>query len=262
MQHVMAQMLLDIEAQPNAGEGRIALLEAISEQGSIAGAARALDISYRTAWDMVVQLNNLSTGAVVTTSSGGRTGGAAHVTALGRQLIDAYRVIEDETATMKDRVQRRLTGEGVDGLLRNITMRTTARNALRGTITRILHGQIDSEVILAVADVVEVAAMIPAYSVEDLGLAEGGEAIALIKSSFVILARDDNIGRTSARNRLSGVITRREDTAISSEIELDLGQGKILAAVVTRSSAESLGLVEGDRACALFKSSHVILAVD
>lgn len=262
MQHVMAQMLLDIETQPTAGEKRIALLEAIAEQGSIAAAARALDISYRTAWDMVVQLNNLSSGLVVATSSGGRSGGMAEVTALGQQFIDAYRVIEDETAAMRDRVQRRLTPDWVDGLLRNITMRTTARNALRGVITRILYGQIDCEVILTVAESVEIAAMISAHSVDDLGLVEGAEAIALIKSSFVILAREDNIGRTSARNRLSGVITRREDTAISSEIELDLGQGKILAAMVSRASAESLGLVEGDKACALFKSSHVILAVD
>ncbi len=151
---------------------------------------------------------------------------------------------------------------GMENTTTEVALRTTARNALRGTITHIFLGQIDSEVVLAVSDTVEISAMVPARSVDELDLKPGGEAIALIKSSFVILARDDNIGRTSARNRLSGVITRREDTAISSEIELDLGQGKILAAVVTRASAESLGLVEGDRACALFKSSHVILAVD
>ena len=140
-------------------------------------------------------------------------------------------------------------------------MRTSARNALAGTITQIQHGIVDCEVILHLSDSVEIAAVITERSASGLGLTVGKEVIALIKASFVILAREDEVGRTSARNRLGGTVIAREDTEVNTEIVLDLGGGKSLAAVVTRTSADTLPLRLGDRACALIKSSHVILAV-
>ncbi|MGZ9106506.1 MAG: TOBE domain-containing protein [Rhodoplanes sp.] len=70
------------------------------------------------------------------------------------------------------------------------------------------------------------------------------------------------MGRTSARNVLSGTVARREDGAVNSEIILDLGHGKTIAAIITKESAISLDFKVGDRACALIKASHIILAVD
>ena len=56
-------------------------------------------------------------------------------------------------------------------------------------------------------------------SVADLGLAPGREAMALIKSSFVILAAGDEPVRTSARNRLSGTVARHEVGAVNDEVK-------------------------------------------
>jgi molybdate transport system regulatory protein len=86
--------------------------------------------------------------------------------------------------------------------------------------------------------------------------------MALIKSSFVILAPGDAPLRTSARNRLAGTVVRHEQGAVSDEVVLDLGQGKTITATITRASGEDLGLKLGDAAQALIKASHVILAVD
>ena len=86
--------------------------------------------------------------------------------------------------------------------------------------------------------------------------------MALIKSSFVILAPGDAPLRTSARNRLVGTVIRHDTGAVNDEVVLDLGQGKTLTATITRSSGESLDLKVGDRAQALVKASPVILAVD
>jgi molybdate transport system regulatory protein len=85
---------------------------------------------------------------------------------------------------------------------------------------------------------------------------------ALIKSSFVLLAPEGEVGRTSARNVLRGAVARREDGAVNSEVILDLGDGKSIAAVITKESAVNLDFKIGDRACALIKASHIILAVD
>jgi molybdate transport system regulatory protein len=50
--------------------------------------------------------------------------------------------------------------------------------------------------------------------------------------------------------------------AVSDEIALDIGGGKTIVATVTHESGESLGFRVGDKAQALVKASHVILAVD
>ena len=63
------------------GPGKIALLAAVREHGSISAAARSLDMSYRRAWLLLDELNrSLATPATVT-AQGGRRGGGALVTA-------------------------------------------------------------------------------------------------------------------------------------------------------------------------------------
>lgn len=141
-------------------------------------------------------------------------------------------------------------------------MRTSARNALRGTVAAVTEGPIAAEVVLKLGDGREITAVITRRSVADLDLRPGREAVALIKSSLVLLARDEDAGRVSARNRLSGVVKEIVEGPINCELTLDLGAGMALTAILTRGSVEALALRVGERACALIKASHVILAVD
>ena len=140
-------------------------------------------------------------------------------------------------------------------------MRTSARNALRGAISHITEGTVNSEVSLRIADGVEIVAILTRRSVEDLGLKVGAPAIALIKSSFVLLAKGENL-RTSARNQIAGKVTAREDGAVNSEIAMDIGGGKTLVAAITLESARALEIAVGDPITALIKAPHVILAVE
>jgi len=102
-------------------------------------------------------------------------------------------------------------------------------------------------------------AIITNRSVDDLGLREGGSAIALVKSSFVVLAPPGV--RTSARNALAGSVLSCREGAVNSEVELQLAGGRRLVATVTNESARQLEIREGAQIQALVKSSHVILAV-
>lgn len=140
-------------------------------------------------------------------------------------------------------------------------MRTSARNALRGVVTAIAPGAVNGEVTLSVGEGVELVSIVTLRSIAELGLELGRPAIALIKSSFVVLAIGDNL-RTSARNQIRGVVSARDDGAVSSEVTLDIGAGKSVTATLTRESAEALDLKLGDPAVALVKASHVILAVE
>lgn len=79
------------------GPGKIDLLEAIGETGSIAGAGRRLGMSYRRAWLLVDEVNKLFVRPLVVSSIGGAHGGGAELTDFGRALVAAYRRIEERT---------------------------------------------------------------------------------------------------------------------------------------------------------------------
>lgn len=92
----MARLTLRLDFAPGhaVGHGKIRLLEAVREHGSIAAAGRALGMSYRRAWLLIDALNQLFGAPVVETKHGGPAGGGAELTPLGQRLVHHYRAIE------------------------------------------------------------------------------------------------------------------------------------------------------------------------
>jgi molybdopterin-binding protein len=70
-------------------------------------------------------------------------------------------------------------------------MKLSARNVIKGTVKRVQHGAVNSEVTLELQDGVEIVSIITKSSAERLGLAVGNEAYAVIKASNVMLAVDE-----------------------------------------------------------------------
>ena len=85
-----ASLLLRRGAGSRVGAERIALLEAISEQGSIAAAAMTVGLSYKGAWDAVQALNNLFDEPLVAAHAGGRGGGETGLTTRGAAVVRAF----------------------------------------------------------------------------------------------------------------------------------------------------------------------------
>ncbi len=83
-----------IGAATALGPGKVDLLEAIAETGSISAAARAMGMSYRRAWLLVDTMNRCFHGDLVTTVTGGRGGGGAKVTPMGLDVLRRYREME------------------------------------------------------------------------------------------------------------------------------------------------------------------------
>jgi len=261
---VTADLILRGTSPGQVGSQRIALLEAIAAAGSISAAAKAVGLSYKGAWDSVQALNNLFDKPLVITRAGGRHGGSAEVTEEGMALVTAFHAVKLELGQALSEIEHRLAeGSGpLRTLLWSLGMKTSARNALRGLVDRVVEGAVNAEVVLKIGEGAEIVAVVTRHSVRDLGLAPGRTVIALIKSSFVILARDEGALQTTARNTLRGVVAQVEKGAVNDEITLDIGDGKTLTATITHQSAESLNLQPGERAAALIKASHVILAVE
>ena len=87
---------IDLGPGQSVGPGKIRLLEAVAESGSISSAGRALGMSYRRAWMLIEQMNLSFSRKVVTTQLGGTHGGGAVLTPFGRELVKRYRAIEDK----------------------------------------------------------------------------------------------------------------------------------------------------------------------
>jgi molybdate transport system regulatory protein len=249
---------------PRVGPERIALLEAVGGLGSIRAAAGHLGLSYKGAWDAIQALNNLFDHPLVATRAGGAQGGEAQLTAAGKAVVAAFHKVELELSHVVERLENGLAGapaEEIGQLFWSLGMQTSARNALRGAVSRITEGAVNSEVGLKVAEGLEITAIVTRDSVEVLKLEVGRPAIALIKSSFVVLAKGEGL-RTSARNQIAGRVAERHDGAVSTEVTLSIGEGKTLTATITRESADALDLQPGEAVTALIKAPHVILAVE
>ncbi|MEO5597528.1 MAG: ModE family transcriptional regulator [Novosphingobium sp.] len=72
------------------GPGKADLLDAIASHGSISGAARVLDLSYRRAWLLVDAMNRCWKEPLVATAPGG----GAWVSEFGAAILAGYRAIQ------------------------------------------------------------------------------------------------------------------------------------------------------------------------
>jgi molybdate transport system regulatory protein len=76
------------------GPGKIQLLEHIRSGGSISAAGRAMNMSYKRAWDLVDEINRICRRPAVERQAGGKNGGGASLSPFGLSLITRYRRIQ------------------------------------------------------------------------------------------------------------------------------------------------------------------------
>ncbi|MFL9991397.1 LysR family transcriptional regulator [Paraburkholderia sediminicola] len=78
------------------GPGKVELLEAVREYGSISAAARSLGMSYRRAWLLIDELNRSLKAPATHSEQGGQSGGGCTLTPVGERIIHLYREVEVE----------------------------------------------------------------------------------------------------------------------------------------------------------------------
>ncbi|MCW5635611.1 MAG: TOBE domain-containing protein [Rubrivivax sp.] len=238
-----------------------ALLEALSATGSINKAARTAGLSYRGAWLLLESACNLANEPLLETSVGGSGGGGTRLTPAARGLLDAWRALQDEQRRFLRAQEARLAQlPALAGLLRRMSMKTTARNQFAGTVKAVETGPVSTTVTLALKSGEEITATMTAAAATRLKLKKGKEAIALIKASAVVLVSDFAGWQLSARNQLAGTVSRIERGAVSSLVVLTLPGGSAISATVTNEGVEALDLKVGAPATAVFKAYSVMVA--
>jgi molybdate transport system regulatory protein len=114
---------------------------------------------------------------------------------------------------------------------------------------------------LKLAGGLEITATMTAAAASRLQLRIGQPAIALVKSSAVVLVTDFAGYTLSARNQLAGTITRVQRGAVSSLVGMASSSGQTVTASVTNDAVDALALTVGQPATAVFKAYAVMLAV-
>jgi len=244
------------------GGDRIALLEMIDELGSITKAAKAVGISYKTAWDTINMINNLAEQPLVDRLTGGKGGGGTSLTDAGKKIVMQYKTIQEEHRKFLENLESRLGDtDSLYQFLRRISMKVSARNTFSGSVTNITKGAVNAEVTISLKGGVPLVAVVTNGAIDNLGLKTGAEAYAIVKASSVIIGTDLHDAKVSARNIFCGTIAKIVEGPVNTEIDVEIGGGNTVSAVITHDSATRLGLKVGGHACALFKASSVIIGV-
>ncbi|WP_345970474.1 TOBE domain-containing protein [Sulfurimonas sp. HSL1-6] len=136
-------------------------------------------------------------------------------------------------------------------------MKTSARNQIKATVTEIIGGTVNSEVVMDVAGT-PLKAIITKEAVSEMGLTAGSEVYAIIKASFVMIAKEKP-GKISTRNVIETTVSDMIEGPVSCELKLAMGSA-VLTAIITEEAAKELGVAKGDTVHALIKASAIILA--
>lgn len=94
---------IEADQQTFLGSGRIKLLKAVEELGSLNKAAKKLNISYKKAWDLIQSVNETAQKPMITTTTGGSGGGGMTLTDYGKTMIAQYEHLSLNTAAFMHR---------------------------------------------------------------------------------------------------------------------------------------------------------------
>jgi molybdate transport system regulatory protein len=162
------------------GKGGAEILQTIDKEHSISKAAIKLGMSYRYVWNYIQEIQKAMNETIVDTYKGGKMGGGgAQLTELGKNLLAEYIQIE----SYLNEVLR------AGSVLEVKKMKLSARNVFKGKVVSVEKGVITAKVKVEIKMPVTVTAVITKEAVEDLGLKEGDEVSAIVKSTEIIIAK-------------------------------------------------------------------------
>ncbi|QKF72241.1 transcriptional regulator, ModE family [Aliarcobacter faecis] len=256
---ISSNLTLELLNQPFLLEKRIELLMAIKKTGSINKAAKEVPMSYKTAWETVEAMNNLSNTPIVLRETGGAGGGGTTLTKYGENLLTTYFLLKEEQRKFIENLNR-ITDLNTGSLktIRRLSMQISARNQIVGIVENISLGAVNAEVQIKLKSGNRLVSIITNSSIENLGLTIDDEVVAVIKSSNVLLSTESNL-KLSARNSLKGTIEEISLGAVNAEVVINIGNEDKVVAIVTANSIKNMDLQIGTKVDAIIKASDIMI---
>ena len=137
-------------------------------------------------------------------------------------------------------------------------MKLSARNQFAGKVAKVEEGAVNGNGTIDVKGT-PITATISMNAIKELGLAEGKDAVAVIKATEVMVATG---GMTiSARNKFAGKVAAVEKGAANDIVKIDTAFGTV-SATISDSAVAELGLEAGKVAVAVVKATSVMVGVE
>lgn len=100
---IKSKIWIELNGKVLLGEGRVHLLKAIIDTGSLTKAAKSLNISYKKAWQLLDSVNKSAKKPVTINTVGGKGGGGAELSEYGKSLVIAFDDINKKCWTYLDK---------------------------------------------------------------------------------------------------------------------------------------------------------------
>ena len=256
---ISSNLTFELFNQPFLLEKRIILLMSIKKTGSINKAAKDVPMSYKSAWEAVEAMNNLSETPIVQRETGGAGGGGTTLTEYGENLIQTYFLLKAEQKKFIENLNR-ITDLNTGSLktISRLSMQISARNQILGIIKKITRGAVNAEIQIKLRSGNNLVSIITNTATENLGLNIDDEIIAVIKSSNVLLSCGNKINHKD-RNILKGEIESIIQGEISSEVVVNVGNKDKVVTVISTNSIKRMNLEIGLKVDAIIKASDIII---
>lgn len=244
-----------LEQHELADERDLQLLGHVHRLGSITAAAKAVGVTYKTAWDRLRNLQTRLGQAVIIAAKGGRGGGRTLLSEKGHALLRYYEQLrkQQDHAVEPDMA---LDAVGTAPARPLPLRKTSARNHLLGTVSAIGRGGIRDVVTVQLHDTLQMNVNITHASTLALGLKKGVSVYLLIKAPSIRFAREQQ----AQPNVFCGLISGIRKVQDQQELEVRIGPDVHLVTVAGQHSAEPLH--KGAQVWVHIDPDTVILGVD
>jgi len=254
-----SNLTLELFNQPFLLEKRIQLLFAIEKTGSISKASKEVPMSYKSAWEAVESMNNLSSKAIVLKSTGGKGGGGTHLTDYGQKLLQTYTILKEEQRKFLQKLQNRTDIEsGTLKSIERLSMQISARNQIQTVVKKISNDKVNTKLELKLKSDNQLSSIITNGARETLNIEVGNEVMAIFKSSSVLLVKKNDLQKTYI-NQLEGFLKKINISEINVEVILDMGQSESLVSVMKVEDFKSLNLSLGEEVVALIQPNDIMI---
>lgn len=138
-------------------------------------------------------------------------------------------------------------------------MKISARNQLKGIVKSITEGAVNGIVTVEIPGEKQISATISMSSIKELGLEEGKEAYAIIKSTEMMIA--DSAQKISARNQLNGKVVSVEEGAVNGIVKVEIAPEVIVSSTISMNAIKELGISTGKEVTAVAKATSVMIGI-
>lgn len=250
-------LILKLQQRLFADPRRIELLKQVKASGSISQGARLAGISYKSAWDAINEMNQLADRSLVERATGGKGGGGAIVTDYGERLLQLYALLEQIQQKAFSVLQEGSPPESLPDAIARLSLQTSARNQLFGTVIARDARRVQQHVEVELADgQTRIQVALTEQSANRLRLTPGKEVLVLIKAPWIRLGDEGEPGD----NALSAQVSAIEEGEEMSEVLLTLSGGETLCATLSAAQLAQQPLRPGDAVTACFSAEQAIIA--